>query len=335
MAYGMGSSTSIEASSNRALKEWAAIVEAIGQGKQAILLRKYAPAREFFLYPTYEFARPEDYLGGFQPQYREFVKEVVSSKPEKMTDIRYYASVNDVYRIEKADLPSLGNMAGLYIWTREHVTGYFSDSDEAFIWLLRVYRLSEPMRIPDLSGISLSPDLRQPISTQGAIPVITDQALHDIKEQIQASISAIRAKVEVPEKKVIEQPEIFHNQLRDMIRDIGLRENRIAETEYPIDSLTLDVVWKRIKAGTPSHVFEVQIGGNLEQALTKLKNAWDKWNSIAYLVTTDEDAAKARSLLEGSFHEMGHVAKVIDWKDIASLYELLNQAYTLRSKMGL
>jgi hypothetical protein len=73
----MGSTTSIQASSNRALKEWAAIVEAIGQGKQAILLRKYAPAREFFLYPTYEFARPEDYLESFQPQYREFVKEGV------------------------------------------------------------------------------------------------------------------------------------------------------------------------------------------------------------------------------------------------------------------
>jgi hypothetical protein len=85
----------------------------------------------------------------------------------------------------------------------------------------------------------------------------------------------------------------------------------------------------------PSHVFEVQIGGNLEQALTKLKHAWDKLNSIPYLVTTDEDAAKARSLLEGSFHAMGHIAKVIDWKDIASLYGLLNQAYELRSRIGL
>jgi predicted RNA-binding protein len=333
----MGSTTSIQASSNRALKEWAAIVEAIGQGKQAILLRKYAPARrEFFLYPTYEFARPKDYLERFQPQYRDFVKEVVSSKSKKVTDISYYASVDYVYHIEKADLPSLGDMARLYIWTPEHVAGYFVDSDEAFVWLLKVYRLSEPMRIPDLGrGAITYANLRQPISTQGAIPVITDQALHDIKEQIQASISAIRAKIEVPEKKVIEQPEISHNQLRDMIRDIGLRENRIAETEYPIDGYRLDAIWKRIKGGTPSHVFEVQIGGNLEQALTKLKHAWDKWNSIPYLVTTDEDAAKARSLLEGSFHEMGHVARVIDWKDIAKLYELLNQAYQLRSRIGL
>jgi hypothetical protein len=30
----------------------------------------------------------------------------------------------------------------------------------------------------------------------------------------------------------------------------------------------------------PLHVFEVQIGGNLEQALTKLKHTWDKWNRV-------------------------------------------------------
>jgi predicted RNA-binding protein len=301
------------------------------------LLRKYPPARrEFFLYPTYEFARPKDYLERFQPQYREFVRHVVSSKAKKMTDVRYYASVDDVRHIEKADLPSLGNIAAYYIWTPEHVMGYFSDSDEAFIWILRAYRLPESIRIPDLGrGAITYANLRQPISTQGALIVIGIEDLSGIKKEINDSISKARPRREVIEREVIEQPQISHNQLRDMIRDIGLRENRIAETEYPIDSYRLDVVWKRIKAGTPSHVFEVQIGGNLEQALTKLKHAWDKWNSIPYLVTTDEDAAKARSLLEGSFHEMGHVAKVIDWRDIASLYELLNQAYTLRSKMGL
>jgi predicted RNA-binding protein len=227
-------------------------------------------------------------------------------------------------------------MAGLYIWTPDHVAGYFSDSDEAFVWLLKTYRLSEPTRTPDLGrGAITYANLRQPVSTQGAIPTRADYALHDIKEQIHTSISTMRPWIEVPEKKIIEQPELSHNQLREMIRDIGLRENRIAETEYPIDSYRLDVIWKRIKTGTPSHVFEVQIGGNLEQALTKLKHAWDKWNSIPYLVTTDEDAAKARSLLEGSFHEMAHVAKVIDWRDIARLYELTNQAYELRSRIGL
>lgn len=190
----------------------------------------------------------------------------MSSKQKKITDIRYYASVDHVHHIEKADLPTLGNMAGSYVRTPEHVTGYSSDSDGAFVWLLNVYRLPEAVRIIDLGrGAITFANLRQPMSTQGATPVITDQALQGIKEQIQTSISTIRVKIEIPEKKVIEQPEMSHNQHRDMIRDIGLRENRIAEKEYPIDGYRLDTVWKRIKGGTPSHVFEVQIGGDLEQ----------------------------------------------------------------------
>jgi hypothetical protein len=172
-------------------------------------------------------------------------------------------------------------------------------------------------------------------STTGALPVVTDETLKLVKSRIDTSISKARPQIEIVERRVLEEPEVSHNRLRDMVRDIGLRENRIAETEYPIDSYRLDVVWKSIKAGIPSHVFEVQIGGNLEQALTKLKHACDKWNSIPYLVTTEEDAAKARSLLEGSFHEMGHVARVVNWKDVARLYDLLNQTYVLRSRIGL
>jgi hypothetical protein len=67
-----------------------------------------------------------------------------------MTEIRYYAHVDDVYHIEKADLPALGNMKDLYVWTPEHVAGYFSDADAAFIWVLRAYRLSQIVTIPDL-----------------------------------------------------------------------------------------------------------------------------------------------------------------------------------------
>jgi len=312
-------------------------VEAIGHGKQAILLRKYAPAqREFFLYPTYEFARKKGHLQRFQIEYHELVKETVSSKEPKKTEIKYYASVSVVHHIEEPDLPTLGNMSSMYIWTPEHVLEYFSEAGEAFVWILKVYQLPHAVMIPDLGrGAITYANLRESIPTQGAFPVVTDQALQRLEEQIEATLSTARAKIEVPKRNIVEQPEQSHNQLRDMIRDIGLRDNRIAETEFPIDGYRLDVIWKRIKTGTPSHVFEVQIGGNLEQALTKLKHAWDKWNSIPYLVTTERDGAKARSLLQGSFHEMGHVAKVIDWRDIASLHELLSQSYTLRSKMGL
>ena len=319
----------------KAVKEWSAVVEALGQGKQAVLLRKYAPARrDFLLYPTYEFARRKKYLDTFQPEYRTLAKGAVEAKKPKLTEIKYLASIVQVIRVEKADLPSLAKLTGLYIWTVEHVEKYFSQAEEAFVWILKVERLGLPVSVKDLGrGAITYANLPQTISIEPRFAVLSDDALATIESQIR---QGIKVRIEKPpETEVKETPEMSHNRLRDMIQEIGVRENRIAETEYPIDGYRLDVIWKRIAAGTPSHVFEVQIGGNLELALTKLKHAWDKWNSFPYLVTTDEDAPRAQSLLEGSFHEMGHIARVVDWKDVTRLYDLLGEASTLKSKIGL
>ena len=90
-----------------------------------------------------------------------------------------------------------------------------------------------------------------------------------------------------------------------MVYEIGRFKGKVVEKEYPIDNYRLDVVWKRIVKGNPYRAFEVQIGRNFFEALTKLKQAWDMWNSTPYLVTTDACMEKAKQLVEGSFHEMG------------------------------
>jgi len=126
-----------------------------------------------------------------------------------------------------------------------------------------------------------------------------------------------------------------HNEVRDMIHEIGKFEGRITEVEYPIDGYRLDVVWKKIKAGNPSHVFEVQMGGNLFEALTKLKHAWDKWNSKPILVTTDEYMEEAKRLLEGSFHEMERVAHIINWKKVRELHRLEKKVAEIRGEIGI
>jgi len=47
---------------NRSIKEWNAIVEALGQGKQSIIIRNYNPAHEdFLLYPTWSYSRRDGY----------------------------------------------------------------------------------------------------------------------------------------------------------------------------------------------------------------------------------------------------------------------------------
>lgn len=109
-------------------------------------------------------------------------------------------------------------------------------------------------------------------------------------------------------------------------------ENKVAEIEYPLDNLRLDVVWKTIPTGNPRWVFEVQLAGNFYEALTKLKHAWDKWNSKPFLVTTEEYQDRANQLLEGSFHEMKDDARVVHWKKIMKLYELIKAEQELKRK---
>jgi hypothetical protein len=124
-----------------------------------------------------------------------------------------------------------------------------------------------------------------------------------------------------------------HNEIRDMILEIGKIEGKVAEVEYPIDSLRLDAVWKTITAGNPKWAFEVQMGGNFYEALTKLKHAWDKWNSKPILITTDAYVAQARSLLEGSFHEMREDARIINWEKIVRLHKCLREAHEIKSEI--
>jgi predicted RNA-binding protein len=126
-----------------------------------------------------------------------------------------------------------------------------------------------------------------------------------------------------------------HNEIRDRIKELGTLENKVAEIEYPLDNLRLDVVWKTIPTGNPRWVFEVQLAGNFYEALTKLKHAWDKWNSKPFLVTTEEYQDRANQLLEGSFHEMKDDARVVNWKKIMKLYELIKAAQELKKEIRL
>ena len=126
-----------------------------------------------------------------------------------------------------------------------------------------------------------------------------------------------------------------HNEIRDMLFEIGQFEGRIAETEYSIDNLRLDTVWKTIQSGIPKWAFEVQLSGNFYEALTKLKHAWDKWNSRPFLVTTKEYEVQAKGLLEGSFHEMKDDARIVNWEKIVKLHKLLKEAYGIKSYIRL
>ncbi len=331
----------LEAESRRVLKEWSSVVDALGEGIQTMLIRKYPPAHdEFFLYPTYGFSTRKDYLSSyFQKRHHDFARKSAESKDEGVTDIKYYVVLTETIKIRRDNIESLRNLIDCYIWSADHVLNYFQDVkiENAYLWFLRVHKLPNNELVNDLGrGAVRYGYLTTPISTAGSVPVMDDA-------NFQSKMAEIKRKLETPTlpstdkrfEKEKPKPLLIpkHNEIRDMIRAIGGFLGKVSDTEYPIDSYRLDAAWRRIKAGNPSHVFEVHFGGNFFEALTKLKHSWDKWNSKPFLVTTDKFQEKAEQLLEGSFHEMKDVIRIVNWKKIVTLHKLEKEVSKIKTEM--
>jgi hypothetical protein len=124
---------------------------------------------------------------------------------------------------------------------------------------------------------------------------------------------------------------VTHKEAQAMLVEIGLLLGRHAEAEFE----HYDVVW-RDSATAPrlSHVFEVQIAGSVDSALTRLKHAYDAQRSRPFLVIADErDQRFAGKRLTGSFHEIWQVVTVIGVGELQRLYETLKSQESLIAKL--
>ncbi len=164
----------------KCLNEWNATIEALGQGKQTILIRKYGTTlNEFLLYPTISYANKEDVLDSFQDEYKGFVKDYLLPAGENRTyEIKYYAAVEEVTCKSSS---RIGELNKFHIWTREHVKDYLGRK-EAKIWILRVYELDEPQMLKRSNGM-LYANVDKPVKLEGR-PVLSDDEFEKLKEEI-------------------------------------------------------------------------------------------------------------------------------------------------------
>ena len=164
----------------KCLNEWNATLEALGQGKQTILIRKYGTTlNEFLLYPTVSYANKDDVLDSFQENYKEFAKDNLLPAGEDRTyEVKYFARVEEV--VEKSSA-RIGAFNKFHIWTREHVKNYLG-RNTAKIWILRVYKLDTPHKLKRSNGM-LYANVEKPINLKGS-PVISDDEFNKLKEDI-------------------------------------------------------------------------------------------------------------------------------------------------------
>jgi hypothetical protein len=122
-----------------------------------------------------------------------------------------------------------------------------------------------------------------------------------------------------------------HKEAQAMIVEIGQMLGRYAEAEFEY----YDVVWRDAPSSPRlSHVFEVQIAGSVDSALTRLKHAYDAQRSRLFLVIADERSARfAGRRLTGSFHEIWSVITIIGIGELERLYESLKSQRELLDKI--
>lgn len=164
----------------KCLNEWNATIEALGQGKQTILIRKYdTTLKEFLFFPTTSYATKDGILDSFQDDCKSFVEDNLLPAGENRTyEVKYYATVEEV--IDKSST-RIGAFNKFHIWTRDHVKNYLGRK-EAKIWILRVYKLDKPQMLKRSNGM-LYANVDKPVKLEGK-PVIPDAEFNKIKEEI-------------------------------------------------------------------------------------------------------------------------------------------------------
>jgi hypothetical protein len=164
-----------------ALKEWAAVCDALASGRQMVLLRKGGihelagefeiEHRQFLLFPTYlhqnlQMLKPEAH-GSFK---------ALSSEPEQIT-ISAAGEITNIIRVgSRAEIDAI---EADHIWTPPLIDMRFNYKPEKPLYLLivRAYRLPKSVTIqntPIYAGCKSWVPLDQPIATHEATSVLDE-----------------------------------------------------------------------------------------------------------------------------------------------------------------
>ena len=159
-------------------KEWAVVCQALGEGKQNIILRKGGIAegrdgfafrhRDFFLFPTYFHEQLE--------KTRLTVAELPKPRCEQI-EIRWFATVEHAHEVDSLD--SAEALEPMHVLQSSVVRERFScdGGGRLHVAFVRVFRLKPIWRLPDeksFCGCRSWVQLPKPPPAMRFVPVLTD-----------------------------------------------------------------------------------------------------------------------------------------------------------------
>jgi hypothetical protein len=188
----------MQGSSNIAFKEWAVVVNALGQGEQVIILRKggireqrgefHADHHEFWLFPTQYHEAEHSVI----PSKRPVLREIAATAPGNFVDIEYYAVADTVLTIK--DIECVKRLQGRHIWSETVLQERFQFGREAGLHALltRIYRRPAAERFAlreSYGGCKSWVELERGLFTEGLTPVLGDVEYSAQREEIVERLS--------------------------------------------------------------------------------------------------------------------------------------------------
>jgi hypothetical protein len=177
-----------------ALKEWSAVVRALLDGRQTVLLRKGGihekrfalTASRFLLFPTVAHSHAER----VRPEHRDLLEPAAADSTDDALVVRAGAKV--VAAVEVTRPGALDEIAPLHIWTAESVTAdrlEFRPKHRLTVLVVQASPLVAPVRLtraPEYAGCKSWVPL--PVDPTWAAPVHDDAALQKVAERVRNSV---------------------------------------------------------------------------------------------------------------------------------------------------
>ncbi len=202
-------------------------------------------------------------------------------------------------------------------------------------WIIvfdKLVQYEKPVKLSECSDVRTSKS-KKPLSKW----VITGITLIR-PEDAERFVEAIRAKAGHPERF---EAQPSHNDLMNKLIEIGKWLGFIVKSEEstPDGAYRIDVTWRNYEGHSPIKVFEIDVKGDIDKALARLKHAWDMWHCQLYLIVSDErKAERAKQLVEprltGAFAELKHRLEILGWEDIHNFYKDLQRHKELLVKLA-
>ena len=183
---------------NAALKEWAIVCRALGNGRQTLLIRKGGIEeikagfqvfhKDFWLFPTYVHQNAADLV----PAVRAEFAEVQATQPPAGTiAFQLYATVEDVMKV--MDVERLRSLEGYHVLSWDCVASrfHYRNKPGVHVMTLRVYRRPSVITVqntPGYDGCVSWVELNEALGTEGCTPVISDP-------EFDARLAGIRARL--------------------------------------------------------------------------------------------------------------------------------------------